>query len=659
MGLLEYIIAGKHRQFRHRVDWDLASEFKMKKLSPGERMTERFRRICAEEAPVFLPDEQICFLRTVENLPDIFTADEWAEIKSEHFIHELGYISNLSPDYEGMIRDGILKRTEKGDSLSRQSAEALLGLVSRYRVQALAEEKKELADVLERVPRHGARNFREALQSLRILHFGLWLEGNYHNTIGRFDKYLYPYLRKDMEKGMYTEESALALLEDFFLSLNKDSDLYPGVQQGDNGQSIVLGGIDKNGKPVFNLLSKLCLIASGNLKLIDPKINLRVDKNTPVEIYELGSNLTKAGLGFPQYVNDDMIIPGLERLGYEHEDACNYAIAACWEIIIPKAGMDVVNISALSFPKVVDRAFRNSLRNSDTFDQFLNAVREELFAEADRITGEIQNLWFIPSPFLNLFMERNIAEGGKYNSFGIHGTGIATAADSLAAIQKYVYEEKSIDKETYLDAVDSNFETHKELLPILRQEAPKMGQDDDRVDLLGVRLLNWFTESLKGKRNCRGGCFRPGTGSAMYYLWHANELGASPDGRRKGEPFGTNFSVSLFARVPGPLSVIKSFTKFSFDWAVNGGPLTLEFHHQIFNNPESVGKVARLVKGYIDRGGHQLQLNAVNPEKLREAQLHPKDHQQLVVRVWGWSAYFVELDTAYQEHVIARQEYTV
>jgi formate C-acetyltransferase len=659
MGLLEYIIARKHRQFRHQVDWDLAVEFKTKKLSPGERMTERFRRICAEETPVFLPDEQICFLRTVENLPDIFTADEWAEIKSDHFIHESGYISNLSPDYEGMIRDGILKRTEKGDSLSRQSAEALLGLVGRYQRQALAEGKKELAGILERVPRYGARNFREALQSLRILHFGLWLEGNYHNTIGRFDKYLYPYLREDMEKGLYTEESALTLLEDFFLSLNKDSDLYPGVQQGDNGQSIVLGGIDKNGKPVFNLLSKLCLIASGNLKLIDPKINIRVNKNTPVEIYEIGSNLTEAGLGFPQYVNDDVIIPGLERLGYEHEDACNYAIAACWEIIIPKAGMDVVNISALSFPRVVDRAFRNSLQSSDTFDQFLNVVREELFVETDRITREIQNLWFIPSPFLNLFMERNIAEGGKYNNFGIHGTGIATAADSLAAIKKYVYEEKSVDKETYLDAVDSNFETHKELLPLLRQEAPKMGQDDDWVDLLGVRLLNWFTESLKGKRNCRGGCFRPGTGSAMYYLWHANELGASPDGRRKGEPFGTNFSVSLFARVPGPLSVIKSFTKFSFEWAVNGGPLTLEFHHQIFNNPESVGKVARLVKGYIDRGGHQLQLNAVNPEKLRKAQLHPEDHQQLVVRVWGWSAYFVELDKAYQEHVIARQEYTV
>jgi formate C-acetyltransferase len=659
MDLLNYILAGKHRQFRRHLDWDLASEFKMKNLSPPERMAERFTRLCAEEKPVFLPGEQICFLRTIANLPDVFTADEWAEIRSGRFIHELGYISNLSPDYEGTIRDGLLKRMENADALGRISAEALLDLTGRYRLRALAEGKEGIAAVLERVPRYGARNFREALQSFRIIHFGLWLEGNYHNTTGRFDKYMYPYLKVDLEKGLYTVESALALLEDFFISFNKDSDLYPGVQQGDNGQSMVLGGIDEEGKPVFNLLSKLCLAASGNLKLIDPKINLRVNKDTPVAVYEMGSELTRAGMGFPQYTNDDVIIPGLERLGYEHGDALNYAIAACWEIIIPKAGMDVVNIAALSFPKVIDRAFRGSLMKSDTFDSFLEAVRDELFVEIDRLTGSIKDLWFVPSPFLNLLMERNIAQGGKYNNFGIHGTGIATAADSLAAIKKYVYEEKRIDKEAYLEAVKSNFETHDEFLPLLRQEAPKMGQDDDCPDLLGVRLLDWFAESLRGKRNCRGGIYRPGTGSAMYYLWHADELGASPDGRRKGEPFGTNFSASLFANIPGPLSVIKSFTKFSFKWAVNGGPLTLEFHHQMFNNPESVGKVARLVKDYIDRGGHQLQLNAVNIDKMRDAQLHPENYRQLVARIWGWSAYFVELDKAYQDHVIARQEYSV
>ena len=145
----------------------------------------------------------------------------------------------------------------------------------------------------------------------------------------------------------------------------------------------------------------------------------------------------------------------------------------------------------------------------------------------------------------------------------------------------------------------------------------------------------------------------------MFYLWHADEIGASADGRRKGEPFGTNFSPSLFADIKGPFSVIKSFTKQHFENTINGGPLTMEFHATMFSDPDSVKKVAMLVKSFVDMGGHQMQLNAVNLEKLRDAKVNPEKHRQLVVRIWGWSAYFVELDKEYQDHVIARQAYTV
>lgn len=197
------------------------------------------------------------------------------------------------------------------------------------------------------------------------------------------------------------------------------------------------------------------------------------------------------------------------------------------------------------------------------------------------------------------------------------------------------------------------------MLATLRYETPKMGQNNDEVDSISKTILDWFADSLRGKKNCRGGIWRAGTGSAMYYLWHANELGASPDGRLKGEAFGTNFSCSLFAKIPGPISVISSFSKQNFSNAINGGPLTLEFHGAMFNDEDSIEKVAKLVKSYIDMGGHQLQLNAVNAAAMKDAQLHPENHTQLVVRIWGWSAYFVELDKEYQDHVLARQEYTV
>lgn len=657
--LLSYILAKKHHAFRHEVDWNLAEEYAAKGLSPRQRMTDRFQRLCAAETPVLLPDEAICFIRTVTNIPEVFTEEEWKEIRQNHHIHERGYLSNLSPDYESLIRDGLWAKRAAMDEYSRQSIDALLDLTERYRQCAIQEGKTEIAAVLERVPKYGARNFREALQSFRILHYGLWLEGNYHNTVGRFDQYVYPYLQKDLAEGVHTPESALELLKDFFLSFNKDSDLYIGVQQGDNGQSMVLGGLTREGKDGFNLLSRLCLQASDALRLIDPKINLRVSANTPIEVYELGSRLTKAGLGFPQYSNDDVVIPGLERLGYSHADAVEYVTAACWEFIVPKVGADVANIGALSFPKVVDVAFHRELPGCLDFDTFLQRVRGVLNEQVDAICASLGDLWFVPSPFMDVFFGRDISKGADYNNYGIHGTGIATGADSLAAIRKYVFEEKRITPEEYIEAVDSDFQNHSDILPLLRYETPKMGQNDDYADNLGVWLLDCFADALEGRKNTRGGCFRAGTGSAMYYLWHAAELGASPDGRRKGEAFGTNFSPSLFARIGGPLSVIASFGKCHFERAINGGPLTLEFSGSMFSSEDSISKVARLVKTYMDRGGHQLQLNAVDLERLRDAQRNPEKHPQLVVRIWGWSAYFVELDKEFQDHVMARQEYTL
>ncbi len=659
--LYSFVLNKKHHQYRQDFPQydNLAEEFKKENLSPKERMTRRFELLSKLETPVLLDGEKICFLRTVKKLPDCFTADEWAEIKSKHYIHELGYMSNLCPDYEGVISTGLLKIRETADEYGKRVIDSIIDLSDRYKTEAEKQGKTELAKVLERVPRLSATSFYEALQFFRIIHFSLWLEGNYHNTVGRFDKYMYPYLKADIEKGIYTEETALEMVEDFFLSFNKDSDLYVGVQQGDNGQSMVLGGIDENGNEVFNLLSELCLKASKNLLMIDPKINLRVNKNTPIKVYELGSELTKAGLGFPQYSNDDIVIEGLTKLGYELKDARDYATAACWEFIIPKVGADVANIGALSFPKIIDISVHKHLENCKSFDEFMQAVNDEIVDECNNICDGIKDLWFVPSPFMNVMINGGIYDGGKYNNFGIHGTGIATAADSLAAIEKHIYQDETISKADLIEAIDSDFEKHSELLPILRYESPKMGNNDDAADNKATELLHMFAEGLKGKTNCRGGVYRAGTGSAMYYLWHANEIGASPDGRRIGEPFGTNYSASLFAKIKGPVSVIKSFTKQNFTEAINGGPLTLEFASSMFADEESIKKVAALVKAYIDMGGHQLQLNAVNSDKMLDAQLHPENHRQLVVRIWGWSAYFVELDKEYQDHVISRQQYKV
>lgn len=657
--LLDYVLAGEHHAFRRDaadalgID-NLAEYYRAAGLTPEERMADRFERLCRAETPRILPDEKICYVRTIKNIPDCFTPDEWDEIRKGHFIHESGYISNLSPDYAKAISRGLVALREEADEYGRRAIDNIIDLADRYRDEAVRVGRGDLAASLERVPRYGATNLREALQFFRIIHFSLWLEGNYHVTTGRFDKYIYPYFKADMDKGIYTRESALELIEDFFISFNKDSDLYPGVQQGDNGQSMVLGGRDENGREWFSELSELCLEASRNLKLIDPKINLRVSKSTPIDEYIKGTELTRAGLGFPQYSNDDVVIDGLVSLGYAPEDAANYVVAACWEFIIPGCAFDVVNIGALSFPKVIDNVLHTSFSGCNDFDELMGKVRDEINAECDSITSKIHDLWFVPSPFMSVMLDDI-----KYRNFGIHGTGIATAADSLAAIRKYVYDEKTLTPAELIAAVDDNFEHTPELLHKLRYDAPKMGRDDEYVDSIATSLEDMFADSLAGRRNCEGGIYRAGTGSAMYYLWHAAEIGASPDGRRKGEPFGTNFSPSLFADIDGPVSVIKSFTKQNLGRVINGGPLTLEFHNSVFRGDDSLEKVAAIVKYFIDRGGHQLQLNSVNLEVMKDAKLHPDKHRRLVVRIWGWSAYFVELDPEYQDHVIARQEYSI
>lgn len=680
--LQKFILDKKHHAFlrtSHDAGLDgLATKFCSDGVDPESRAAELFSAFLDAQNPVILPGEKIVLTRTIRDVPSIFTEEEWEQIKATHYIHEKGYVCNISPDYETTIKAGLQARKEEligrleCGSYDTQGIiflkagitciDAVQRLLRRYADYAAEQGEHDTASVLNKICTEGAETLREALQLLRVLHFAIWAAGNYHNTLGRLDQYLYPYYTHDLESGILTKEEAFDLVEEFFLTCNKDSDLYPGMQQGDNGQSIVLGGRDMDGKYLFNDISRMCLKASYELKMIDPKINIRVDSGTPDEIFDAGSKLTKIGLGFPQYSNDDVVIPGLIKLGYDKEDAYNYVVAACWEFIVPKYAMDIVNIDGLSFAMCVKNVLAD-LGTCKNYEEFYALVRKEIKDEADRICAKHKNVYMIPAPMMSLLMAgtvekgRDISLGGKYNNYGIHGTGIATAADSLAAIKKYYFEDRKFSAEELLKALDDDFASEPELLDLLRNKAPKMGQDDDYVDSIAQNLISAFSEALNGRRNELGGIYRGGTGTAMYYIWHARPLGATPDGRKAEENIPANYSPSLFMKQKGPVSVIKSFSKPDLSETINGGPLTLEFDQSVFHNDESIHKLGRLVKTYITLGGHQLQLNTVSREDLLDAKVHPDKHRHLIVRVWGWSGYFVELDECYQDHVISRIEF--
>ena len=628
------------------------------------------------ETPVLLEGDIFGFNRHQKNLPYYF--DE----SGKKICDGPG---NVTPNYARVIAQGydaLLGEIEEYKKVNtdgeavvfyeamERSVRASLGIADSYRQAAEREGNTRLAAALGRVPHKRAESFYEACVFMKFIIYTLRCTHATHLTLGRFDQYMLPYYEADIKKGV-TREDLLESLELFFISLNLDTDIYFGLQQGDNGQSLVLGGFDKNGDYLFNELSELCMEASLDLCLIDPKINIRVGKNTPDRIYELGTKLTKKGLGFPQYCNDDLIIPYMMSLNYDEDDAYNYTVAACWEPLSPNNGYDFPNIKCFPFLTVTDRAIRTYLSEVKDFDGLMERVELCAKEKADEIVGlflekghpEVSrghNMYL--SVFVDGCLEkgRDLTRGGaKYYNLGMLGAGISNAADALAAVKKVIFEDRSITADELFAALDANYEGYDEIRDLLLS-APKMGNNDEYVDSIAARLMNMAADNFHGRPNgIFGGVWRAGTGSAQNYINHSRTLRATADGRRDFEPLACSYSPALSTRAKGPLSVLGSFAKQDLTRLCNGGPLTMELHDTVFRNEEGEKKVAQLVKAFVMLGGHQLQLNSVNRETLLAAKEHPEEHQNLIVRVWGWSGYFCELDPEFQNHIISRTEYTM
>ena len=664
------ITSGWHHRFRRQIDWQLDRQFAAADVSPVRRCAAACIAVLDEEQPAFIPGALFSFMRTVKNLPEVYTAGEWESLRKKYTFSEKGVPFNFTADYRSVISAGLPAFREKiVNTICRHNGEtrefpeaalaetdAVLNLLDRYIAAAEKEGLVRSVQLLKAVSSRAPETFTEALQLFRILHYSLWCEGGYHLGAGRLDQLFYPYLKDDLASGRLTCDEALEVLEEFFLTFNIDSDLYCGVQQGDNGQSVMIGGCDADGGDAWNILSEMILQASCELKLIDPKINFRVSRSTPVGRLVQGCKLTRAGLGFPQYSNDDVVIPALLKWGYSLHDARNYSCAACWEFIIPGAGHELVNLDAVSLPEAVLETMRRT--RAQDFDGFCGDLQSVLREKAVNLLKYYRNIHSLPAPLASAFCPEalenggNITENGRYHNWGIHGTGFAVAADSLTAIRMAVFEMKKFTMAGLLAAVEENFagrQTDKEFL----RQLPKAGSGHPQ-EL--IKLAGMWEKSWEGLTNSQGGIVRPGTGSAMYYIWHSQDFSATADGRSAGDAFPANFSPSLDLPLSGPLSIIRDFTAPDLAGVCNGGPLTIELHESVFSAKDAEMKLAALIAEFIRRKGHQLQLNTINRDTLLDAQKHPEKYPNLIVRVWGWSGRFVELDTVYQEHIIRRSQ---
>lgn len=676
---------GFYREFRRTEQVDVVSECDRENLSWPRRVARLTRRMCEAQLPIIVPDERIVFTRTTTAIPPIYSSSQWQTVTQGRILHESGVISNICAHWEMLLSQGLLGRRKVAVATRerlKQDAEAVefldcaietidtvLDLARRYAADASRRSRRGLVETLEHVPALPARSFHEALQAIRLCHSVLWLGGHYHCGLGRFDQYMWPYLEADLACGRLDINSAEQLLAEFFLSLNKDSDLYPGIQQGDNGQSLMLGGVKRDGTDAVNPLTCMVLRVARGVGMIDPKINLRVTKDTPLELLSVAAKLTEIGLGFPQYSNDDVVIPGLVAHGYDLEDARDYSVAACWEFIVPGSGMEVVNIGAVSMPAAVDQAIRAGLPAGDSFEDILSRVGGNLQLQVEKLAERSARLLLPPAPYHSVLMggclERgsDMSNGLKYNNFGIHGACSSNAADALAAVKSFVFDEQSVSPRCLLDALNTNFDQDEALRRRLVDEAPKVGNNDPQADIMLVKLFELFADACESvPDNGRGGILRPGSGSAMYYVWLARghegmmepTVGVTADGRKQGDLFSSSLAPSPGVRVRGPLSILKSYAKIDYRRICNGGPLTLELSDTVFRNPEAIRQVALLVRLFAAVGCQQLQINTLNVETLKDAKAHPERHRNLVVRVWGWSGYFCELDENFQDQIISR-----
>jgi len=678
----------EHKEVRFPTPPDLLAECDREDLSWPRRAARLIRRMCEAEAPFIHADEHIVFTRRTPSVPPIYSPTQWEERTRGRTLHELGPISNICADWGQVLSQGLLERRRvaaetrqrlAGDveaeeflDCAVETIDAVLDLASRYTLEARRLGKLYVAEILERVPALPPQSFHEALQSLRLLHAVVWMGGNYHVGLGRLDQYLWPYLEQDLKSKRLDIASAEELLAEFFISLNKDSDLYPGVQQGDNGQTVMLGGCTIDGHDAANELTRMAIRVALYTNMIDPKINLRINGDTDLALLMLATELTRKGLGFPQYSNDDVVIPALIANGYDPKDAWNYTVAACWEFILPGKGMEVVNIGAVSMPLAVDQAIRNGLEAGDCFNGILRRTASYIRGQVRELAESYSHLLLPPAPYYSVLMDgclesgRDLSCGLKYNNFGIHGAASSSAADALAAVEKFVFQEGQVSAEELLAAMRANFVGHKELQDKLLHDAPKTGNDPEADALLST-LFDALADACDAVQdNGRGGRIRPGTGSAMYYVWLTRgktgnpcevPIGATADGRQQGEFFSANLAPSPQAQVRGPLSVLQAFSGVNYRRICNGGPITMELSDSVFSDSEALNKCAMLVSTFAKLGCQQLQLNTVSLSTLLDAMDHPDQHRNLIVRVWGWSGYFCELAREYQEHIIARNRY--
>ena len=551
------------------------------------------------------------------------------------------------------------------------------------------KELEKIADVCRWVPAHAPRDLWEAIQMYWFVHLGTVTELNGWDSMnpGHIDQHLWPFYQKGIEDGTLTRDKAKELLSCLWIKFNNQpAPPKVGVTALESGTyndftNINIGGVDRNGENATNDLSYMILEIQEELHELQPGLSIHIAQNTPDEFLLEGIKVIRQGHGYPSIFNPDTYVQEMVRAGKTIEDAREGGCSGCIEV--GAFGKEAYLLTGyLNTPKILEITLNNGIdpqtgkklgletgepRSFKTFEELYEAWHKQMVYFVNlklSVNNYIERMFslYAPATFLSLYIDDCIEKGkdyysggARYNTTYIQCTGLGTITDCFTTLKKHVFEDKRYTMEEMLDACASNWENGEKMRQYIRNHTPFFGNDDAYADTIAVRVYDDLVKAIEGRPNTRGGKTQLNMLSTTCHNYFGSVCGATPNGRFAHFAISDGTSPAHGSDSHGPTAVIKSLGK--LDQTKSGGTLlNVRFVPQLLKRDEDQRKLASLIRTYFKFGGHHIQFNIVDTATLHDAQKHPEEYRDLLVRVAGYSDYFNDMTEQLQNEIIARTE---
>ena len=571
---------------------------------------------------------------------------------------------------------------------ANRCAEKALDLAGTEKDAQRKIELELIAQTCRHVPAKAPRTFHEALQMYWFVHLGVITETNPWDSYnpGRIDRNLYPFYKNDLEQGTITEEQARELLQCFWVKFNNHpAPPKVGVTLEQSStytdfSLINVGGLDENGEDCVNDISHMVLDTIKEMKMTQPSGCIQLSEKNSDDFLKHACEVIKIGIGQPSCFNTETIVKEMLHDGKTLEDALNGGASGCVET--SAFGKESCTLTGyINWPKILELTLNNGVdpnsgikvgletgdpRSFTSFSELMKSYRKQLKYFVDiKIEGNntIERLYAksFPVPFKSLLVDDCIEKGldyhnggARYNTTYIQGVGLGITTDCLSAINKHVFQDKRYSMEKLLEAIDNNFTNDEVLRQTLLNKTPCFGNDNPDADKITEEIFQYYLESIDGRPNTKGGFNRINLLPTTCHIYFGEVTGALPNGRKAGVPLSDGISPTQGSDRLGPTAVIKSAAK--IDHSKTGGTLlNMKFSPQMFKKG-NIENLMALIRAYFKMGGHHVQFNVIDVHTLRKAQQHPEQHRDLIVRVAGYSDYFVGLGEGLQNEIIKRTE---